>query len=196
MAKGKFNLDRSDIIAIMALVVSLGAMFVSVLQTNILKEQQQIMAGQQDIMASQLEGSVWPYLKTKISLVQEESEDTGETLTSITYTLKNKGVGPAKITSFNLMIGDSSITSFVDFFDYLREAIGEENMKGVTFSLPNGSVLAAGEVHAIYTLKYPADLEVDKSLVASIGKTKLCYCSIYDKCYGACEEEVPSDSSK
>ncbi len=183
MAGKRLVIDRSDIIAFMALVVSLGAMVTAILQTHILKEQQQIMADQQEIMASQLEGSVWPFLKTSISLSQQDD------MKVITYSLTNKGVGPAKIKQFELVIADTTITSFLAFIEVVGGLVGKERLRDINFSLPVEVVLAAGEVHQVFKLSYQANDETEQAILGAIGDTKLCYCSIYDACYGDCESK-------
>lgn len=174
--------DRSDLLSALALFMSLGAIFVSVRQTTILKDQQLIMAEQQSIMASQMEGSVWPYLKTNISASDQDG------VRSIAYTITNKGVGPAKIDHFSFTIGDKTITSAKELVDILTGLEEFERLISLGFSLPNSAVLAPNETHEVYKIDYQYDEALRSEFITLIGEEKMCYCSIYDKCYGNCEK--------
>lgn len=167
--------DRSDIMAILAIIVSMGAMFISLRQTSILKEQQEIMFAQQNIMSSQMEGSVWPHIKINMDI-----SDKG----ILKYAIINKGVGPARIDYFDLFIKDQKITDVVKLFNILTE----EGITTTSFkcAIPNDVVLAPNETHEI--LKLETDETSIYKLVKLFGEHKICYKSIYDKMYGDCTE--------
>ena len=61
------NLDRSDIIALIAVVMSLAAVFVSIYEARLLKDQQKLMHEQQ-------KAAVWPYVKKSINYSYQPDE--------------------------------------------------------------------------------------------------------------------------
>lgn len=175
------RIDSSDLLSALALMISLGAIFVSIRQTTILKDQQEIMAQQQNIMASQMEGSVWPYLRTNIS-----SSDL-DGIRTVKYSITNKGVGPAKIRQFTFQLGDKTITKANELIEVLGGLDEFKQLTSLSFSLPNASVLAPNETHDICTISYRYRQAALPEFITMIDEGDICYCSIYDHCYGDCE---------
>lgn len=173
--------DRSDLLSALALMISLGAIFVSIRQTTILKDQQEIMAEQQNIMASQMEGSVWPYLRTNIS-----SSDL-DGIRTVKYHVTNKGVGPAKISQFTFQLGDKTITRANEVVAILSALDEFKQLTSLSFSIPNTSVLAPNETHDICVISYRYRQTALPEFITMITEGDICYCSIYDHCYGSCE---------
>lgn len=173
--------DRSDLLSALALLMSLGAIFVSMRQTTILKDQQLIMADQQEIMASQLEGSVWPYLETNISVSELDGTRT------VIYTMTNKGVGPAKITQFSFQVNGKVILNARDLLDAVVVLEEFQQLSTLSFDLPVNEVLAPNETQEVYRLDYRYTAEAPNEFISLIGEEKICYYSIYDKCYGSCK---------
>lgn len=174
--------DRSDLLSALALMISLGAIFVSIRQTTILKDQQEIMAEQQSIMASQMEGSVWPYLRTNISSTDLDG------IRTVKYSITNKGVGPAKIKDFSFQVGETTIQKASGLVNVIVELEEFKQLSSMSFSLPNSAVLAPNETHEVYRISYQYHREALPEFITMIGKEQLCYCSIYDQCYGDCTE--------
>ncbi len=173
--------DRSDLLSALALMISLGAIFVSIRQTTILKDQQEIMAQQQNIMASQMEGSVWPFLRTNIS-----SSDL-DGIRTVKYSITNKGVGPAKIRQFTFQLGDKTITKANELIEVLGGLDEFKQLTSLSFSLPTASVLAPNETHDICVISYRYRQAALPEFITMIAEGDICYCSIYDHCYGSCE---------
>jgi len=127
----KYNFDRSDLISILAVLLSLGAFGVSIIQANIMKDQQEIMATQQ-------RSSIFPYLIPNTGINTNIKD--GIDYTQVKITITNKGFGPALLDSIkltynnkiytegnkllfdfisnqdNLSFGDLSVGSFKDVF--------------------------------------------------------------------------------
>lgn len=171
--KININIDRSDVLAIMALLVSLGAIFISIKQTKILKDQQKIMASQQ-------EGSVWPYVKIGFSM---KPKDEGS---HINLSLTNKGVGPAKVKSFSMKVNDKAIKDNASFFAALNDLGLKYN--GLSFNLPNSTVISSGEKHEILNISFDSKID-ELAMLKIFSGFQVCYCSIYDECYGDCDDE-------
>lgn len=182
------TIDRSDILAIVAILVSLGAIFVSVRQTSILKEQQIIMAEQQEIMGSQLEGSVWPHLVTNVNV----SDDQG--IRTVEYSVTNKGVGPAKIKRFEFTLGDTHISNVGDLSKYVIGLKDFVRLAGMSMSVPTETVLAPNETREVYRISYVHSERSQLESTAMVNEEHICYCSIYDNCYGDCEEALIEES--
>lgn len=167
------KIDRSDIISIMALLMSLGAIFVSIKQTSILKEQQKIMASQQ-------EGSVWPNIKVNCSM-------TIDSFSLLKLEMTNKGVGPAIIKTFDFNTGKEKLGSYKDLISIaagygLREFYG-----GVIFDNPTDKIISPGEkvtLIQIGALGNPDQRKKLSELMEKLSYSKYCYESIYKKEYG------------
>lgn len=178
------TIDRSDILATVAILVSLGAIFVSLRQTSILKEQQLIMAEQQEIMSSQLEGSVWPHLVTNVNV----SDNQG--IRTVEYGVTNKGVGPAKIKRFEFMLGDTHIRDITDLSQYVIELKDFVRLAGISMSIPVETVLAPNETRQVYRISYLHSDVAHVESAALVNQELICYCSIYDNCYGDCADSL------
>ncbi len=163
------HLDRSDIMAIGALLVSLLALGVSVFEARILKEQQEIMFSQQ-------KASVWPYLLTDI---QVELSDAF----SITYSVANKGIGPTKISEAQLFLNGEEQPDYVSLFRALRMLFPDTANLTLSLGALEGEVLSADEqrdVIVIRSSRFDGDLELMERLELDY---QICYCSIYDDCW-------------
>ncbi len=160
------NIDRSDVLAILAFLVSLGAMFISIQQTEILKDQQ-------EIMAAQMEGTVWPYLKTDIKMAVQNDQQV------VSLKIANKGVGPAKMKAFNLSMKGVDITNVVELFGLFE---GQE-LSDVRFHMPEVEVIRPNEELEVFNIRISEPLSIEDQ-IGLFSKIEMCYCSIYDQCYG------------
>ncbi len=178
MEEKKFILDRSDIMALSALLISAVALIVSIYEANIMKEQQEIMISQQ-------KASVWPYVDGNITY------NYGEQF-KITYSLVNKGVGPAIIKDGVFTIKD---TAFQDYEGSILSALQPFVPKSVleqmntSISLVSDKVLSPEEEFQILFLQGPR-FENDYEVLKEIDfEYKACFCSIYDECWQLEEDE-------
>ncbi len=101
--KKGWTLDQSLLATVALSIISLGALIVSIYQTQVLSQQQEVMAGQQQIMAEQqrimtesAKAQLWP----NVGVGRYRSYDSeGRNLDSLEFTIGNNGTGPAIIES-------------------------------------------------------------------------------------------------
>jgi hypothetical protein len=177
MTEKKYILDRSDILALSALLISGIALIVSIYEANIMKEQQKIMFDQQ-------QAAVWPYVDGHINYSFQENSFF------ISYTLINKGVGPAIIKNGRLIVNDKPLR---EFEDGIREAVSpffpENIIPSVSLSLVENKVLSPGEQYQVIKLssdRFDGDLFLAENLAISYDA---CFCSIYDDWWQLEEDE-------
>lgn len=173
------KIDRSDIISLMALLMSMGAVFVAIKQTSILREQQKIMASQQ-------EGSVWPHLDVNASVNKDS--------VSATFTMKvhNNGIGPAILTNFKFNEAYVDPLDFKGLYEILEKS--DVNIKAILearFTHPNGKTIPSrGDVSVISLTIDDPEKNYDKlfQVLDELSSPKYCYESVYKTKYGnACE---------
>lgn len=167
------KIDRSDVISIMAMLLSLGAIFVSIKQTDILKEQQKIMASQQ-------EGSVWPHLEIGPEI---NSDDVSA---SFLLQLKNNGVGPAIVTDFKF---NKESQTKLDETELLKlvEKLDLAPILGYKFIHPNGRTIPADtKVDLVYLKVADPNKNFEKlyELMDELINNHFCYESLYKTKYG------------
>jgi len=169
------NLDRSDFISLMALIISLGAFGVSLYEANILKSQQAIMQEQQ-------RASVWPYLECDANFVYDN-----ETV-MMTMTLVNKGVGPARIERMNWSLEDQKIDSYAKFVKKSKSLLPVDLNFELEYGTPEG-ILSPGDQQKVFSIQGPR-FKDDQSVFREFDlQYQLCYCSIYGDCWTIKEED-------
>ena len=169
------KLQRSDITAFLALAVSLGALFVSIMEAQIMREQQGIMQVQQ-------KAAVYPYLTQQLnfSLVG----DLG-----YTNSIENKGVGPAKIKNTAFYFNGQPVKGFLEVQQSLQQLFPAEANLQVSFSDPTNYFISPKETIKVLGLRFQA-FEGAPELITSLNfKVEFCYCSIFDDCWFSTEEE-------
>ena len=137
--------SRAEVTSFIALVVSLGALCVSIYEANIMREQQVIMQSQQKT-------SVFPYL---VENIRYSFGTKGEFI----YELENKGIGPAKIKDASLTLNKKPVSSYMEIKNKLDDFFPEEADYGFSFSDPNGYFLSPKEkkICLLYTSPSPRD---------------------------------------
>ena len=177
MAKPSFVLNRSDIFAFSALVISIVALLVSIYEAGIMKDQQRIMKEQQDIMFSQQQAAVWPYVEGSVAY------ELGDRF-KMTYALINKGVGPALVKNGALSINGTPLSDFEgDIYKAISPHFPDSVQLNLSLSLVANRVLSAGETYRILSLesrRFAGDGEIAKKLDLLYSG---CYCSIYEECW-------------
>ncbi len=169
------KLQRSDITAFLALAVSLGALFVSIIEAQIMREQQGIMQVQQ-------KAAVYPYLTQQLnySLVG----DLG-----FTNSIENKGVGPAKIKNTTFYFNDQPVSGYLEVQQGLQALFPAEANLQVSFSDPTNYFISPKETIQVLSLRFQA-FEGAAALITSLNfKIEFCYCSIFDDCWFSTEQE-------
>ena len=160
--------DRSDLLSILAVIVSLSALGVSVYEAGILREQSALMQEQQ-------KAAVWPYMEVVGSYSYNERVE-------VKYAFKNKGVGPAKIAVYKMSINGEEFSNYEEISAFFKKLLpGAKDLSVVAGGL--GGVVAADEKVEVFYLNvdgYPGAYDIIRDLDI---KYEFCYCSIYDDCW-------------
>jgi hypothetical protein len=172
MVKFKFKIDASDLMALMALLISFVSLWISISEIRIMKEETQLMRNQQ-------KASVWPYLDMNLSFKYADQIE-------VTYKVTNKGIGPALINSIELLEDEEVIPSdymaILDLFLPLVE--GEEANKSVNLStgLSRNQVLSPDEEMVLLKLTCDRFKNDQKRLMEFFRhhSFEVCYSSIYE----------------
>lgn len=168
--KDQSRFSRSDITAFFALVISLGALGVSIYEANILRDQQMIMRDQQKV-------SVLPYLVPHLNY--SFSNDGNK----FTYIFENKGIGPGRITSTSININNQEVSTYSEVLENLKTVIPEGVDFGLSFKNPKNYFISAKEEIVVLEINFPT-FENDYEIVHNLDfDFEICYCSIYDDCW-------------
>jgi len=170
-------------IAILALVLSFGAFAISIYEANIMRNQQEIMYEEQKLMASQQKGAVWPYL------VPSGFVNINDSTIVYGQTIKNKGVGPAKMENVAVSVNGFTPLEYLPLLDSLNSYFGFlENIQGgdalihVTFKEFSG-VLSPEEEIKWLEINIPRSKGNIQKIANLDIQYDFCYCSIYDDCW-------------
>lgn len=168
----KWNFDRSDLISILAVLLSLGAFGVSILQANIMKAQQEIMSTQQ-------KSAVLPYLIGNIKSSRKKDKEVVYEEFSIKIT--NKGFGPALVKNIEIKMNDKIYTKG---YQLLLELSGNENLNLSAMSVGNFKdvFISPGEEFSLIDLSINHD-ETESIDYLKLMKLKYKFCSILDDCW-------------
>ena len=163
------QLDRSDLISLMALLISMGAFGVSLYEANIMRSQQAIMQDQQ-------RAAVWPYLECETRFVYDND------LANITLSLVNKGVGPARINDAQWFLQKQPFNDYNTFVNQVRAILPANLGYSLEFGHPDG-ILSAGDTHLVLSIRGPRFTN-DQDFFRQINfQYQVCYCSIYGDCW-------------
>ena len=168
--------DRSDLLSILAVVVSLSALGVSIYEARILREQSALMQQQQ-------KASVWPYIEVMGSYNYNERVE-------VRYAFKNKGVGPARIKSFSMSIDGKEFPTYLELKEYFTKVLPGSHDLSVFYG-GLGGVIAADEKEEVFYLSAENFPEAQDIISQLKFKYEICYCSIYDDCW-----HLDSDTEK
>lgn len=175
MSNSKINLDRSDYLALAALLLSMMALFVSIYEARILKEQQMIMLTQEKT-------SVWPFLDGQFSYEYSDK-------VRIRYALDNKGIGPAKVRQMNLLLNGKVVDGYLELVDSLLLYFPDVADMGISYMPAQGDVISPNEkveILHIESNRFPGDLEKIRNLDLAFD---ICYCSVYNDCWQVREND-------
>lgn len=127
--KVKINTDR--ILGLSAMMVSLSTLIIFVYQTNIMHNQSR--------------------LEVKPRLVFNTSVQSGDSLVTFTFLLRNKGLGPAMIKEAKIIHDSQSYPLDYDFFiDFVFPNLkGYGNLES-TSSLLSGDIVSVNEIQALF----------------------------------------------
>jgi hypothetical protein len=162
------KLDLNSIATIGAVILSIIAISISVLEVTTMRTQQK--------------ATVWPYIQVKSSYSAD----------SFKISLENKGIGPALIKNFELLVDDKPQT---EFDSIISQLVGPENAFSYDVyraTNPGNSVVSSRE--NLTLLRVPLKNRAPKKgdylpgiLFAEQAGNRfnisICYCSIYDDCW-------------
>ena len=144
------------LLAGVAFFVSLMTLAVYIYQARMMREQQHV--------------SVWPYLESHFSDVEDYR-----------ICVKNKGVGPAIIRKVEMVVDGKVVP---DNKAFITAVLGADWTMGYQNASLNGRVLAPGE--EVVTFKIP-DLKEGRAFEAKLQAhtfdLRITYCSIYGDCW-------------
>jgi len=175
------RIDRSDIIAIAALLMSMMALFVSIYEANILKTQQKIMVSQEKT-------AVWPYVDGYTSYEYADR-------IKVTYQLENKGIGPSRIRSMELKVNEQEVASYRALKQAVEDYFPDTLQLNLSYLSFDNQILTPNETVETLTIeidRFPGDIETVRAL--SISYT-VCYCSIYNDCWYFVDRNDGQDKS-
>lgn len=164
--KNRFN--RSDLLSILAVFVSLSALGVSIYEAGILRKQSAMMQEQQ-------KASVWPYLHLNTQYLYDQGSE-------IIFEYKNKGVGPAKINSFQLSINGTVFKDYSALLNFFNQSLAGATNIDISYG-PLNSILSADESAKVFSIHVAGDAKNYEQLKQMDFKFEVCYCSIYDDCW-------------
>jgi hypothetical protein len=164
----KDKLDLNGVATVVAVVLSLVAISISVLEVSTMRMQQK--------------ASVWPYLQISGRYVDNR----------YSIVLENKGVGPALIQDLALFVDDKEAGRFDKI---IEDLVGKENAFGYDkyrVSNPNGSVVSSREKIELISVPLKefngSDNDFTPGIMFAQQSAKrlnlsICYCSIYEDCW-------------
>lgn len=167
----KQSFDRSDLIALLALFISVLGTIVAFRETSILSKEQQLNQRNQA-------ASIWPYLDTRYAY------NFNDSIFTFIMILENKGVGPALLNHANLVI-DKDTTTFAEAANYLNRQKGEIVFVQSQSTEIGAGILSAGEEVQLLEITAKSALipAHEFQAVCNVLKINLCYCSVYQDCW-------------
>lgn len=167
------NFDRSDIMALIALLISLGAFSVSLIEANIMRDQQRLMQVQQ-------KASVYPYLAKSVSFGHENG-------VAYSHSIINKGVGPAKIKEVSYWLNDELVHSIEDLRLALLDLL-EGRVQSIAISNLKSYFISPEEEKSVVSIKLADKTNILQVLTSMNLEIDIEYCSIYNECWRTNEE--------
>ena len=172
MNNKKVTLDRSDLTAILALVVSFISLGIGLYETRIMREEKELMQSQQ-------KASVWPFVKKIISYQLDEEKF------SVSLSIENKGVGPALLKEIQIQdkySKDSIPLVYQDVYDIIVRDIPDSMLAtaGVSINFNLDEVISPGEKRQILAFESPRFKNDDAIIYKAVRfNFSFCYSSIY-----------------
>lgn len=167
MKKLKLNINVfQNLGTILALVISALALFVSIYEANIMRDQQKAL--------------VWPYL-----MVNSSYSGNGFSFVAV-----NNGTGPALVKSMEVLYKGKPMSSYNQLLNEIKpdRVIGYDRLR---MSDLNGTVIRPGETRQIFNM--PWDDET-RQMVDSMQYVKVTvqFCSVLEECwfYNSIDKEV------
>ncbi|MBV6653605.1 MAG: hypothetical protein KI786_07615 [Mameliella sp.] len=142
---------------LLALVISVLALFVSVYEAQLIRDQQKAM--------------VWPYLTVT-------SNYSGK---GFAFEANNNGVGPALIKSIEVRYQGNPVENFDDLLDHIKpdRKVGYGSIRMSSF---NQTVMKAGEEREIFLMPWEDETRLIVTKMPEVG-IKVCFCSVLEDCW-------------
>ena len=179
MTEPKNKLSRSDKTSFLALLLSIAALAIGIIEAR-------IMSKQQDTMVQQQKAAVWPYVELRSGIQVTDSllfESEAE----------NKGVGPAIIKEMSVEFNDQTYKDIKAFSSALDELIGKGQYSITRFGISQTtkSVYKPGESRTLLEIA----IHNEEAFTEKVGyfNVNLVYCSIFDECWRENGEELSTD---
>ncbi len=169
MANNRKSFDRSDLIAVAALLMSMLALFVSIYEARILKAQHKIMVSQE-------RNAVWPYVDGHLIY-----QYTDKIL--IEYRLENKGIGPSRIDRTQLMVNEEVVENYNQLSEQLSAYFPDSVEIDLALLDMTNQILSPEEevqILGIQVSRFKDDIEIVRNFKINAA---VCYCSIYNECW-------------
>ena len=139
--KPKFDIRNPEyIVALGVTIISLCALVVSVLQTQIMKEER-------ELMREYSRASVWPRLELSMSKSHDLKDGS---VTQFALLIKNSGVGPAIITDVRVAYNDAVSKNWWHLFE--QQNLPDSIETFVTNRKVNKNIIQSGETVEILNL--------------------------------------------
>jgi len=153
------NKSNVSTVAITAIVLSICALLVSVLEVSAIRDEQRIQ--------------VWPY----IDLASRYNSE------GFFIEATNKGIGPARVRSLEMFLDDEPVD---DLDSMIVQVLGKKNAFSYDVyksSNPSRSVLSPGDMSTLFSVPWtPQTRQLTENMSGTFSLT-LCYCSVYDDCW-------------
>lgn len=149
------------VVALIAIVLSLCALLVSVLEVSAIRSEQRV--------------GVWPYVD-----VSSKYNDGGFQITAT-----NKGIGPARIRSSQMLLDGKPQD---DLDGMILAVLGPErafSYEVYKSNNPAGGVMSPDEQSVLFAVPWTDASRTLVEELASRFSIELCYCSVYEDCWRA-----------
>lgn len=184
------RVDRSLLISLVAVAISLIGTVVSVYEAGVLRDQQSLQAEQKS-------ASVWPYVANNIDISAPE-----DSVTVITFTVENLGIGPAILGDVRYLYKEKSYETY-SIGEAIQKSIQEANQHyGEKFRVTSvqnwqidSLVIPPQKDVRPFTLqvvggKNYIGIEAANFIVNQLS-IQFCYCSVYGDCWYRGEGVAP-----
>ncbi len=165
------RMDLNAIATIGAVILSVVAICISLLEVHTLRAQQRV--------------SVWPYLQ-----IEQRYNSEG-----FQMRLTNKGVGPALVSDVELLLDGEPM----ELDPLILALVGEENAFSYEFynaSDPSNSVMSAREEVRLFRVTWDDRTRLLAERWQGRVDIAVCYCSIHDDCWRAKFSQSQPDDVK
>lgn len=176
--KNKIEWTPSLFISLFAVLISVVTMGISVYEAQIMREQQKIMREQQNLLSEQKSASVYPRVQAASELSFTDS------LSTFSYQLENKGVGPAFVSTATYYFDDKKIR-LSEFPKIMQKKFPEITFSGTSNVQIDNSVLSADESITLVqvTVRNTSNTNAIMNSLYDSFNCIFCYCSIYGECW-------------